>query len=58
MTEEIKKRGVNADLALTDDYIINYLRNNKDFFDIIIISGARDKNLKKLCENIINIYES
>ena len=55
MCSELNKLEVNATYADSDEFILKYISNNKDMFDIIVIAGARDRNLKNLCNSIAEI---
>ncbi|HPG29204.1 MAG TPA: Mur ligase family protein [bacterium] len=56
IVKELKSKEINAEFAPDDSFIIDYISHNKNLFDAIIIAGARDKNLKSLCEKINSLF--
>ncbi|MBP7653301.1 hypothetical protein KA977_07755, partial [Candidatus Dependentiae bacterium] len=56
IVKELKNKEINVEYAADDNFIIDYINKNKKLYDAVIIAGARDKNLKQLCDIINKLF--
>jgi UDP-N-acetylmuramate--alanine ligase len=55
IVNELKNDNVNIIYGENENFIFEYVKQNKKLYDTIIIAGARDKKLKLFSEKLLNL---